>query len=331
MKKSVIGITALVVLAAGGAFLAWRTGYFETDQTEVTTLFGNVEIRTVDLAFRVGGRIAEVTVDEGARVAPGDVLARLDPVPLQQALAAAEAQVALAKAALDKAIAGSRPREIDQAKALVDQRRAALDLAELALDRDTKLRQSDAISQVQLDAAKTAFREAKAMLSSAEDALSLLQAGTRAEDVAAANAAHSAALAARDQAKTAVEDATLVAVQDGFVMTRARERGAIVGAGATVLVVAIDRPVFVRAYAPEPMLGDIMPGRAVEVTTDSSDKVYDGTIGFVSPVAEFTPKSVQTPSLRTDLVFRFRVTVNEPDAMLRQGMPVTVRVPEDAG
>lgn len=330
MKKSVPIALLLAALAGGGAYLIVQEGYFEGDQTEVATLYGNVEVRTVDLAFRVGGRIAEIAVDEGARVTAGDVLARLDPVPLQEALAAAQAQVKVTKVAWDKAIAGNRPQEVAQAKALVDQRKAALDLAELALDRDRKLSESDTIAQAQLDTAAANVRQATALLAAAQEALSLVEAGTRAEDIAAAEARYSAALAAQDQAETALEDATLKAAQEGFVMTRAREPGAIVGAGATVLIVAIDRPVLIRAYVPEPALGEVVPGRAVEVTTDSGDRVYHGTIGFVSPVAEFTPKSVQTPSLRTDLVFRFRVVIDDPDEMLRQGMPVTIRIPVDA-
>ncbi|SDK03513.1 secretion protein HlyD [Aliiruegeria lutimaris] len=328
MKKPLIVAVLALVVAAGGGAWAWKEGYFEPERSKALTLYGNVDVRTVDLAFRVGGRISEMPVEEGDRVAAGDVLARLDPVPLQQTLAAAEAQVAAAQAALDKAVAGNRPQEIAQAEALVDQRKAALDRSELAFHRFGRLVKSDAISQAELDTAEAGFLEARAMLSSAEQALSLVRAGTRAEDIAAAEAALSAALAARDQAKTALEDATLTAVQDGFVLTRAREPGAIVAAGGTVYTIAIDRPVRIRAYVPEPDLGMVVPGRAVEVTTDSTDRVYHGTIGFISPTAEFTPKSVQTPSLRTDLVFRLRIIVEDPDDALRQGMPVTVLVPE---
>jgi HlyD family secretion protein len=79
---------------------------------------------------------------------------------------------------------------------------------------------------------------------------------------------------------------------------------------------------------PEPELGLIHPGQPALVVTDSRpDRPYEGQIGFISPVAEFTPKSVETPELRTDLVYRLRVVVDDPDPGLRQGMPVTVRIP----
>ncbi len=131
-----------------------------------------------------------------------------------------------------------------------------------------------------------------------------------------------------DAAETALADTAIAAPADGTILTRIREPGAIVGAGASVYTLALDRPVWVRAYVAEPDLGRVHPGQRALVYTDSRpDAPYPGQIGFVSPTAEFTPKSVQTTELRTDLVYRLRVVVGEPDDGLRQGMPVTVRIP----
>jgi HlyD family secretion protein len=108
-----------------------------------------------------------------------------------------------------------------------------------------------------------------------------------------------------------------------------REPGAIVATSDVIYVLSLDHPVWVRTYVPEPLLGKIHPGMEVSVTSDSApDKPYTGKIGFISPVAEFTPKSVETPELRTDLVYRLRIVIDESDQGLRQGMPVTVHVPE---
>lgn len=329
MRKPVIVLAVVLALAAAGGAWAWRTGLFAKEPSGALTLYGNVDIRTVDLGFRVGGRIAEMPVDEGQHVAPGAVLARLDPVPLQQALAAATAQVTAAEAARDKALAGNRPQEIDQARALVAQREATVKRAELAFERARRLVASRVVSQSDLDTAEAEYHEAQATLTSARQALSLAEAGARAEDIAAATADLAAAVALQQQAQTALDDATLTAVQEGTVLTRAEEPGAIVAAGATVFTIAIDRPVRVRAYVGEPDLGKLVPGAAVRLTTDASDRVYHGTIGFISPTAEFTPKSVQTPSLRTDLVYRLRINVTDGDDALRQGQPVTVML--DAG
>jgi HlyD family secretion protein len=120
-------------------------------------------------------------------------------------------------------------------------------------------------------------------------------------------------------------DADLIAPNDGIILTRARERGAIVQAGETVFTLTLTSPVWVRTYVNERDLGLIRPGMPASVTTDSApDRPYPAFIGFISPTAEFTPKTVETRELRTDLVYRLRVVVNNPDAGLRQGMPVTV-------
>jgi HlyD family secretion protein len=111
------------------------------------------------------------------------------------------------------------------------------------------------------------------------------------------------------------------------VLTRAREPGAIVQGGDTVFTLTIDRPLIIRAYIDEPDLGRISPGMAVEVSADGNPRTYHGTIGAISPKAEFTPKSVQTENLRADLVYRLRLLVNDPDDALRQGAPVSVAVP----
>ncbi|MDL0547133.1 efflux RND transporter periplasmic adaptor subunit, partial [Yersinia pestis] len=115
----------------------------------------------------------------------------------------------------------------------------------------------------------------------------------------------------------------------GTVLTRAVEPGTILSASNTVFTVSLTDPVWVRAYVSERHLGQAIPGSEVEVFTDGRpDKPYHGKIGFVSPTAEFTPKTVETPDLRTDLVYRLRIIITDADESLRQGMPVTVRFPQ---
>src|SRR5262249_36850873 len=140
--------------------------------------------------------------------------------------------------------------------------------------------------------------------------------------------AASAQLAQQDasiiQTERRLADSDLVAPNNGSILTRAREKGAIVQAGETVLTLTLASPVWVRTYVNERDLGRIEPSMSAEVRTDSTDKVYHGFIGFTSPTAEFTPKTVETRELRTDLVYRLRVIVDNPDGGLRQGIPVTV-------
>ncbi len=135
-----------------------------------------------------------------------------------------------------------------------------------------------------------------------------------------------AAEAAQSSTTTDIGDTRLAASSDGTIVTRAREPGAIVAAGETVFTLSIDRPLRVRAYVAEDQMSRIAPGMAVTVTADGNAKTYHGTIGYISPRAEFTPKTVQTSDLRTDLVYRLRIVVSDPDERLRQGQPVTVAV-----
>jgi HlyD family secretion protein len=127
------------------------------------------------------------------------------------------------------------------------------------------------------------------------------------------------------QAETQLADTKIHSPADGKILTRVREPGAIVAVGATVYTLALNNPVWVRTYIDEPHLGHIYEGQPVTVITDSGGK-YQGKIGFISPQAEFTPKSVETAQMRTDLVYRLRVIVDKPDNGLRQGMPVSVSV-----
>jgi HlyD family secretion protein len=331
MKKRLPRIIALLLVASAGA--AWwfdlpmRFGWTH-QQEDRLTLYGNVDIRQVQLGFRVSGRIAEALVDEGDAVKVGDVIARLDAQPYEDLVCAAEAQVAMQKATLTKLEAGPRAAEIAQARALHAERLADRQNAELAFDRSDRLRLSGAVSQAALDQAHAARDMAVARVDSAREALRLLEDGTRPEDIAAARATVQGAEAALATARTSVRDAQLVAPADGVILSRVREPGAIVAPSDVVYALSLNKPVWVRTYIAEPYLGKLYPGMIVEVMSDSApERPYHGTVGFISPVAEFTPKTVETPELRTDLVYRLRVIIDRADTGLRQGMPVTVRIP----
>ncbi|WP_380872045.1 secretion protein HlyD [Sphingomonas sp. DBB INV C78] len=321
-------ITLVLILALVLAAL-FTKGFGLFDGRDGTlTLNGNVDIRSVDLGFRVPGRIADMPVEEGQKVAAGAVLARLDNRPFNDALNAATAQVGVAEAELDKRINGNRPQDVARAAAEVAATRAALAKANEDYQRRAELVKTGAVSQALFDASKAEYLSAQAQLRAAEQALSLQKAGARTEDVEAARAQRSAAIAQRDKASTDISDTAITAPAGGTILTRAREPGAIVQAGETVFTLTIDRPMRVRAFVSGPDLSRISPGMKVRVTADGNAKTYQGTIGFISPTAEFTPKTVETQDLRSDLVYRIRVIVTDPDDALRQGQPVTVTVPD---
>ncbi|MEO3433726.1 secretion protein HlyD [Inquilinus sp. CAU 1745] len=332
MKKVVRPLIALAILGLA-AGLWWsdipeRLGWREAEDAPLT-LYGNVDIRQVDLGFRVSGRIGEMAVEEGEAVSAGDVLARLEGQPYRDQVRQAEAEVARAAAILADLEAGPRPAEIAQARALVAERQASLDAAEETFSRQARLVRTGAVTEAAYDAAQADRSEAAARLVSAERALDLLLAGAREQEIEAARAGLEAARASLALAETNLADTILAAPGDGVILTRVHEPGAVIMAGETVYTVTSREPVWVRAYIPEPDLGRIHPGMAAEVVTDTRpDEPYRGHVGFISPQAEFTPRSVETPELRTDLVYRLRVIVDDPDQGLRQGMPVTVRFPD---
>ncbi len=324
MKRIVIAL--LLVGAAAGGWYVWHELSAKGDA--VAAFHGNVDIREVRLGFRVGGRVAQVLKEEGDPVAAGEVVARLDAQPYENAVDQAEAQVGQLAARLEELENGSRPEEIDRARKNLAEADAALRNARLVFERQRRLVDDGAVARQDFDTASAAFQSAQARHGAARAALDLLEAGARSEQIAQAGAALQAARAALAQTRIQLADTALAAPEAGVVLTRAVEPGSMVQAGSTALTVSLAEPVRVRAYAPEPMLGLVQPGRQVLIFTDSRREPYHGQIGDVSPRAEFTPKSVETEELRTALVYRFRAVVRDADGLLRQGMPVTVRLAE---
>ena len=327
MKKHVrvliLGVLLVLAVAAYGFF----SGQGMRKDAGRLTLYGNVDIRQLDVAFRVGGRISKVLVEEGEEVLAGRILAELDDEPLRQLHAVAAANLAVQEALFLKLDRGYRAEEVTQAEAAVVSARAQADRTLQDFKRIERLRASNAVSQKDFDSAKAAFVDAGAGLKSAKENFAKLKAGYQREDVDAQRATLAAAKAQLDQARTALDDAVLKAPQDGVVLARVREAGAMIQAGQTVYSLSLTRPVWIRAYVKQPRLGLIKPGMPVRVAVDSSPgKSWPGTVGFISPRAEFTPKSVETQEVRDDLVYRIRIVAEDPENVMRQGMPVTVTI-----
>jgi HlyD family secretion protein len=328
--KRILIILGLLLVTVGAAFWAFdlpqRLGW-RARGVDQLMLYGNIDIRQVELGFRVAGRIATMKFEEGETVSAGTVLAEIDTRPYLDKKQAADAQAAQKAATLQKLEAGPRPAEIAQARANLTERAADLENAQRAFERARQLRPGGVISQAALDDAQATKDMAVARLASTKESLNLLEEGSRVEDIAAARADFAAAQANAATAQTDLADTQLITQADGVILSRVREPGAIVAPNDIVYVLSLTRPVWVRAYIAEPQLGRIHPGMAVGVTSDSTQgHAYRAHIGFISPVAEFTPKSVETPELRTDLVYRLRVIVDDADERLRQGMPVSVQV-----
>jgi len=327
MKKLLV-VLLLVALGVGGV-LAWRhaTAAKQLEESEFLTLYGNVEIRRVSLGFRVGGRLEKIFFEEGDFIRKGQTIAELDKEPYEDAIAAAAAQVDKAQADYERLQSGNRPQEIEQARATVNERDAGLIVLESDLKRATKLIDDKVITPQEFETVVARRDEAIARKKLAEETLNLLIEGYRQEDIAAGKALLSGAQANLKQAQTALADTVLVCPTDGVLLTRVEEVGAVVREGQIVATLSLKDAVWVYVYIPERELGNVVEGMSAEIYTDSRpEKPYIGQIGSVSPEAEFTPKTVQTTELRTNLVFRIRVIVDNPDGGLRQGMPVSVKV-----
>lgn len=310
-------------------FFLWQ--WWSHRENGPLVLYGNVDIRQVDLGFRVNGRIAKVLVDEGDAVTPGQPLALIDDDLLTQQRDQAAAELARQKATLAQLERGYRVEEIAQARAAVSGASALAENAQINLRRVSAMRVSNAISQKDLDNALAQYKEASAKLRSNQEQLDMLLSGYREEEVLAQRATVAAAEASLNHAEIQLHDAVLSASQKGIVLTRAREAGAIVQAGQTVYTLTLTDPLWLRAYVDEPHLGRVKPGMPVKVLVDAAPgKSFSGSVGFISPTAEFTPKTVETSEVRTALVYRLRVQADDPENVMRQGMPVTIILQEKA-
>ncbi|MBD2815718.1 secretion protein HlyD [Xenorhabdus sp. Flor] len=323
-KKFALVLLAIVIII--GVISIY---YYQEKNDKELTLYGNIDVRTVNLGFRVSGKLENLLVDEGDTISAGQLLGQLDNSPFNNALDQAKANRDAARANLTKTEAGYRSEEIAQVRAEVAQKESAFRFADSFLKRQQELWQRKMISANDLENARTGQRQALAAYQAAKDKLRQFETGYRKEEIAAAKAQLAQAEATVAQAELNLQDTRLISPSAGIILTRAIEPGTILAAGNTVFTLSLTNPVWIRAYINEPNLNQAVAGRDILIYTDGrKNQPYHGKIGFVSPTAEFTPKNVETPDLRTDLVYRLRIIVSDPDEGLKQGMPVTLRFTE---
>ncbi|AYM91000.1 secretion protein HlyD [Serratia sp. 3ACOL1] len=327
MSKNRIKTIAIVIIFCIAAYYGYQS---QQQQEKPLTLYGNVDTRSVNVGFRVSGRLASLNVDEGDIVKAGQILGQLDSGSYLDALTLTRANVASAKARLSLLEAGYRDEEIGQGHSEVAQRLAAYNYANSVLQRQLKLWKLKAIPENQLEEARSIRDQALAALQVAKEQLTIFQKGSRPQQIEEAKANVLYYQATESQALRDFLDTTLYAPSIGVVLTRAVEPGTILNANRTVFTLSLTEPVWIRAYVSEASLGKVAPGTKMKISTDSRPhNYYHGKVGFISSTAEFTPKNVETPDLRTDLIYRLRIVVTDPDSSLRQGMPVTLHFTDD--
>lgn len=276
MKKKITAVIILALIIAAAIFLLTHK---KTNANELT-LYGNIEIRQVDLSFQASGQIAEMLKEEGDAVQKGELLAILDDRDYKS--------------------------NLDKAEAEVNKTLALKTDAEDKFKRNAPLAADDTISKQEYDTLLNTKNK------SAAD--------------------YDSAIAARNYAQNQLDYTKIYAPDDGIIMVRVQEPGATVSKGQIVYSMSKTKPVWIRAYINETDLGNIKYGQTVKVYTDTvnpktgTKREYKGYIGYISPVAEFTPKTVQSTDLRTSLVYRIRVYIDDIDDYLRQGMPTTIKV-----
>lgn len=266
MKKALFA-----VLIAAVALIAYN--FTNSKPVPELVLYGNIDIRQVNTAFRVGGRLDKMNFEEGDIVHKGDVIATLDNIPFVNNENQAKAKIAQAEAALKNA-------------KRINKRKQALCKTQNASQQDCDTAQAN-------------------------------------EEISAADLEY--AKAGLDIATTALEDTELKSPADGIILIRITEPGTLLSAGVPVYTISLNNKMWARAYIKETELGKVQIGTKVKIYTDSTDKIYNGHIGFISSTAEFTPKNIETASLRTDLVYRLRIIIDNPDDYLKQGMPITIK------
>lgn len=332
MKRLILVAGVIVIVIS--VLSAWWWNGRESAST-VLALYGNVDLRQVQLSFNNSERIAAVMAQEGDRVKEGQLLARLDTSRLEPQLAQAEAQAAAQRHIVKRLRSGSRPEEIAQARANLQSAQADLANARQQYERwrsAAEISAGRAVRQQDVDNAKTAVQVAESKLAVVEKSLDLAIAGPRREEIDE-NEARLRALEAQARVlRQQLKDAELIAPVDAVVRTRVMEPGEMASPQRPVFSLAITDPKWVRAYIAAVDLGRISQGLRAAVSVDSfPGRRFEGWIGFISPVAEFTPKSVQTEELRSSLVYEVRVFVKDPADELRLGMPASVHLDPNGG
>jgi HlyD family secretion protein len=325
MKRFIIPF--LLVVAIGAGFYYYRVLHRTKVPANTLLLSGNVEAHESVVAFRTLGRIVALPVDEGETVTAGDLLARLDDADYRQQVRIDEAALQTRGKELDLAEAGSRTQDIRAAEQTLADAKADLELRRSDLERYSALYKRDAVSAQTHDQAETAYKRALAVYDRAQQSLSEIREGTRKEQIAVSRATLQTARQNLQLSKVRRDYTVLQSPVTGVVTVRQAELGEYVVPGTPVVTIADLDHLWVRAYVSETDLGRVRWGQPATIRTDTyPGKSYRGTIAFISPEAEFTPKTVQTNKERVALVYRVKVDVENPNRELKPGMPADVTI-----
>lgn len=283
---------------------------------------GTIEAKEVMVSSKIAGIVISVNVEEGDRINEGDTLAEIDQSDLELQLRLAEASLNMADAQLSLLLKGTRKEDIDQARRNVQQAKANLENAKLDFQRIKALFDKGSATKKQFDDVSTRYTIAEARYKSAESLLEKLIKGPRSEEIKTADASRQKAQANLDIINKKISDCIIKSPIRGIVSHKLIESGEMAKvASGIVSIVKMDK-VWLKVYIPENQLGKIKIGQKVEISIDSfPEKIFDGKVTFISQEAEFTPKNIQTREQRVKLVFEVKIEIDNPDEILKPGMP----------
>ncbi|MCG3710399.1 HlyD family efflux transporter periplasmic adaptor subunit [Aliarcobacter butzleri] len=326
MKKK-LTIALIILLISFISYKIYSNIFLKNENN--LTFYGNIDTRTVNVGFRFLGKIENITKDEGEIVKKDEILVKLDTASLEKSLEELNEKIFASKLELSKLQTGYRQEEILEAKAAMEEAIENLNKTKDTYNRQTNLFKTKSTSEENFTISQLNYKQALATLDKAKALYELRKNGYRDEDIKIQESNLKSLEIQAEKLKIDLNDSVIKAPVDGVILTRFKEIGAITNAGESILEIAKTDEFWVRAYIDEKNLGNIKPGLKMSIQTDSRSENYEGVIGFISPVAEFTPKNIETQELRADLVYSFRVIVKNPDDKIRQGMPVTLKIAQN--
>ena len=323
MNRNTIAVVFLVAVAGTATFLLTRPS---EDQEIAAT--GTVEATDAVLGFERSGRLSEVLVREGDSVADGQVLAVLDTAELAAERSAVQAQLRAQELVLEEMEVGARPEEVARARAALTAAESRVVEANSNLTRARRLFEGGAISRSALDEATTRLNVVTADRDQANESLTLINQGPRTERIAAQRAIVEQTGAQLQRIEATLSRNYLEAPFGGVISVRHAEPGEVVGAGRPVLTVLQRDDRWVRIYVREDRIGAVRLGHSAVIRSDTyPDSTYAGEVVFISPSAEFTPRSIQTREERVKLVYAVKVRITADDSYhLKPGIPVDVEL-----
>jgi HlyD family secretion protein len=323
-KKLIITMLVMLIVISVAVYSVLHLSRQDDGRIRVS---GNIEVTSVELSFKIPGRVTERPVDEGELLRTGEVVARLDPADLLHEAASRRAETQAARALLTELETGYRKEEIAQAEAILQRIVAEAERLRIDFGRQQQLFKKEVISARDFDASRAAYESSQANVREAQERLKLLRSGPRKETIDQARARLQSTEAMLALAESRLGYATLVSPVSGLVLSKNIEPGEQVAVGTPVITIGMLEEVWLRAYISETDLGRVLVGQKATITTDTfPGKKYQGTITFISPEAEFTPKSVQTEKERVKLVYRIKITIPNRDGELKPGMPADAEI-----